>query len=317
MGARRSKTIDLKNFSVPLGARQEKMERNNDRLYFFRVFLHVIPVIFMSTSDVNQSTFLAEVLEKSHQTPVVVDFFATWCGPCQMLKPLLEKLVPEYGLVLAKVDIDENPGLAQEYGVSGVPDVRIVVDGLVQPGFVGMLPEPKLREMLQRLKLKSGLNASLDRLYALAESGDIVAAEIQIQALLTEHPNDPGLILEAGNFYLESGNLEMAETLAGRIPQHEKELAARARGLQALIEFKRAIGSEVMSELDQQYKDAAQASLEQRYEEALSGFLAIVERDRLYRNDAARRSMLALFDLLGNENPLTNVYRKKLMTAIY
>ena len=154
MGARRSKTIDLKNFSVPLGARQEKMERNNDRLYFFRVFLHVIPVIFMSTSDVNQSTFLAEVLEKSHQTPVVVDFFATWCGPCQMLKPLLEKLVPEYGLVLAKVDIDENPGLAQEYGVSGVPDVRIVVDGLVQPGFVGMLPEPKLREMLQRLKFK-------------------------------------------------------------------------------------------------------------------------------------------------------------------
>jgi putative thioredoxin len=94
-------------------------------------------------------------------------------------------------------------------------------------------------------------------------------------------------------------------------------LAARARGLQALIEFKRAIGSEVMSELDQQYKDAAQASLEQRYDEALSGFLAIVERDRLYRNDAARRSMLALFDLLGNDNPLTNVYRKKLMTAIY
>ena len=317
MVARRSKTIDLKNFSVPLGARQEKMKRNHDGLYFFRVFLHFIPVIFMSTSDVSQSTFLTEVLEKSHQTPVVVDFFATWCGPCQMLKPLLEKLVPEYDLILAKVDIDENPSLAQEYGVSGVPDVRIVVDGVVQPGFVGMLPEPKLRELLQRLKLKSGLNASLDRLYALAESGDIVAAEIQIQALLIEHPNDPNLILEAGNFYLESGNLEMAETLAGRIPQHEKELAARARGLQALIEFKRAIGSEVMSELDQQYKDAAQASLEQRYEEALLGFLAIVERDRLYRNDAARRSMLALFDLLGNENPLTNVYRKKLMTAIY
>ena len=267
--------------------------------------------------SVNQQTFSTEVLEKSYQQPVLVDFFATWCGPCQMLKPMLEKLVPEYDLVLAKVDIDESPDLAQTYGVSGVPDVRVVINGVVQKGFVGVLPEPKLREMMDRLQVKSKLNRELDRLYAIAEAGDVTAAETELKALLTANPNDCGLLLEAANFYLEADQLEETETLLGRIPQHEKEYAARARGMQALIQFKKAIATEVLSALDQKYRDASQAALDQSYEASLQGFLEIVETDRLYRNDAARRSMLALFDLLGNDDPLTNVYRKKLMMAIY
>lgn len=272
----------------------------------------------MGTSlSVNQQTFAVEVLEKSHQQPVLVDFYATWCGPCQMLKPMLEKLLPDYDLVLAKVDIDENPDLAQEYGVSGVPDVRIVINGVVQTGFVGVLPEPKLREMMARLQVKAELNKTLDRLYALAEGGDVALAEVELSNLLEANPNDCGLLLEAANFYLEANEVEKAETLLGRIPQHEKEFAARARGMQALVQFKQAIVSEVMSPLDQQYRDASQAALDQNYEASFEGFLTIVETDRLYRNDAARRSMLALFDLLGNDHPLVNGYRKKLMMAIY
>ncbi|OUC15739.1 MAG: co-chaperone YbbN [Alkalinema sp. CACIAM 70d] len=272
----------------------------------------------MGTSlAVNQQSFATEVLEKSYEKPVLVDFYATWCGPCQMLKPILETMVQEYDFVLAKVDIDENPDLANTYGVSGVPDVRIVTEGAVKPGFVGVLPEHQIRQLLEQLSLRSQLNAELEALYAEAAEGQVAESTAKLQALLEKYPNDYGLILEAANFYLEAGNHEKAETLLGIIPQYEKEYAARARGLQSLIQFQQITQLEVLSELDGMYQTAAQAALDQDYEAALQGFLAIVQRDRLYRNDAARRAMLSLFDLLGNDNPLTHQYRKQLMMAIY
>ncbi len=272
----------------------------------------------MGTSiTVNQQTFQAEVLDPSHQKPVLVDFFATWCGPCQMLKPILENLVGEYDFILAKVDIDENPELAQQYGVSGVPDVRLVMAGEVKPGFVGVLPESKLREMLEALDLKSSLNVELDAIFAQADAGQVVEAEKRLSALLVAHPGDYELMLEAANFYLEGNELEKAEVLLGKIPQYEKEYAARARGVQALIELRRSSGQEVLSDLDRIYSAAGQSALNQDYEAALEGFLTLVERDRAYRNDAGRRGMLALFDLLGNSHPLVTPYRKKLMMLLY
>ncbi|MEB3292499.1 MAG: tetratricopeptide repeat protein [Synechococcales bacterium] len=266
---------------------------------------------------VNQDTFAQAVLEQSYTQPVLVDFYATWCGPCQMLKPILETLVQEYDFVLAKVDIDANPDLANTYQVSGVPDVRVVMDGQVKPGFVGVLPEPQLRQLLEQLNLKSHLNESLDAIYAQAEAGDLASAEAQLQSLLSQYANDYGLVLEAANFYLEAGKIETAETLLGKIPQYEKEYAARARGLQTLILFTQVVQAEPASELDRIYQTAAQAALDQDYEVALQGFLSLVERDRLYRNDGGRKAMLSLFDLLGNDNPLVHQYRKQLMMLMY
>ncbi|MEB3268642.1 MAG: thioredoxin domain-containing protein, partial [Leptolyngbya sp.] len=110
--------------------------------------------------EVTSPTFEETVLEASLERPVVVDFYAQWCGPCQMLKPLLEDLAAEYDFTLAKVDIDQNPELARIYQVQGVPDVKVAVQGQLQSGFVGMLPEPQLREWLQTLGLQSGLARS-------------------------------------------------------------------------------------------------------------------------------------------------------------
>ena len=87
--------------------------------------------------EVDNTTFDTEVLKNSHKKPVLVDFYATWCGPCKMLKPILEKLVQEYDFILAKVDVDQNPHLAQTYGIEGLPDVRVVSVGEVKTGFVG------------------------------------------------------------------------------------------------------------------------------------------------------------------------------------
>lgn len=266
---------------------------------------------------VTQTTFATEVLDASRDRPVVVDFFATWCGPCQLLKPLLEKLTAEYGIPLAKVDIDADPELAQTYGVQGVPDVRIVVDGQVQEGFVGVLPEPKLREFLINLQQRAVLNRQLDAIFVEAEAGQIESAEIKIKALLDEYPNDAGLVLEAANFYLEAGQPDTAETLLGRISPNSREYADRAQGLRTLIQFKQIANSEPVSELDRLYQTAVQQVLAQDYETALQGLLGILERDRIYRQDGARKAMITVFNLLGDDHPLTKDYRKKLMMALY
>jgi putative thioredoxin len=266
---------------------------------------------------VTQATFATEVLEASRDRPVVVDFFATWCGPCQLLKPLLERLTEECGITLAKVDIDADPELAQTYGVQGVPDVRIVVDGQVQEGFVGALTEAKLREFLTNLKQRSSLGKRLDAIFAEAETGAIAPAEIKLKALLEEFPNDAGLVLEAANFYLEAGQPETAETLLGRISPHDSTYADRAQGLRTLIQFKQIAIAEPLSELDRLYQTAVQQVLAQDYETALQGLLVILERDRLYRQDGARKAMITVFNLLGNDHPLTKDYRKRLMMALY
>jgi putative thioredoxin len=268
--------------------------------------------------SVNHDNFTTEVVEKSYEKPVLVDFFATWCGPCQMLKPLLEKLVQEYDFILAKVDIDENPDLAQTYGVQGVPDVRIVVEGQVSEGFVGVLPEPQLRELLAQLNLKSTLNEALEAIYTEAAIGKVEKAESLLQDLLRQHPDNRGLLLEAANFYLEADQLETAEKLLAPIQEYEKEYFGSVKTLKALILFKRAASQpEGNHELDQKFQQAVQAVLEENYESALQQVLAIVSKDRRYKEDGARKAMLAIFDLLGDDHPLTRNYRKQLTRVLY
>ncbi len=267
--------------------------------------------------SVTQATFAADVLAASHDRPVVVDFFATWCGPCQLLKPMLEKLTDEYDVLLAKVDIDVNPELAQTYGVQGVPDVRIVMDGVVREGFVGVLPEPKLRDFLMNLAQRAELSKRLDAIFAQAEAGEVAAAELELRGVLQAYPSDAGLMLEAANFYLEADQPDVAETLLGQIPLHAREYATRAEGVRALIQFKQIVKEEPLSELDRLYQVAVQNALNQEYEAALTGFLAIVQRDRIYRHDGARKSMLTVFNLLGDDSPLTKDYRKRLTMALY
>ena len=268
--------------------------------------------------SVNQATFAAEVLEKSHETPVLVDFFAQWCGPCQMLKPLLEKLVQEYNVVLAKVDIDQNPELAHTYGVEGVPDVRIVVDGAVTEGFVGMLPEPKLREFLAQLQVTSLLDEALEAIYGDAAIGKVDQAEARLNALLAQYPDNRGLILEAANFYLEADRLEVAESLVAKIQDYDKEYATPAKTLKALIQFKQVARQPAGdSNLDRAFQQATNLVLAENYGDALAQFLTIVKSNRRFREDGARKAMLAVFALLGDDHPLTKDFRKQLVMALY
>ena len=270
------------------------------------------------TIAVHNDDFQIEVLEKSYEQPVLIDFYATWCGPCQLLKPVLEKLVQEYDVVLAKIDIDENPELANAYGVKGVPDVRIASQGDVLEGFVGVLPEHQIRDLLERLHLKSDLDAGLDQIQQAITAGALEQAKDRFGQLLEKYPKNAKLLIEAAKFLVRVNQLDAVEPLLAPIQEYEKEYFAAAKAVKALVELKKEIAqSPVETELDEAYLQACRLALTANYENALQHFLEIVGRDRRYRNDGARKAMLTIFDLLGDTHPLTRSYRKQLTMALY
>jgi putative thioredoxin len=266
---------------------------------------------------VNQAEFDQAVLQPSFDRPVIVDFFATWCGPCQLLKPMLETLAQEYDFTLAKVDIDQNPELAKAFGVEGVPDVRIVTQGQVQEGFVGVLPEPQLRELLNGLGLRSALEDDLAALASAQAHGDLAEVLPALATLLTRYPNNGQILLKAAQVYLAQGDDALAAQYLDLIDPSDRTTADQADGLRGLVTLRQTLTDLGDSELDMAFGKAGHAALAGDFALALEGFLGVVERDRTYRSDAGRKAMLTVFKLLGDSDPLTLTYRKRLMQALY
>lgn len=268
--------------------------------------------------EANKNNFATEVIERSHEQLVLVDFFAQWCGPCQVLKPILEKLVKEYDFTLAKVDIDQNPELASAYNIEGVPDVKICSQGEMKPGFVGVLPEPQLRELLTHYGLKSSLDSELDAIQVARVAGDVEDAKQRFDRLIEQYPDNPELIIAAAEFLIGIGSLESATKLIAAIPATHRQYYSKAQTLRDLIALKQNVDQlTVETELDRQYAQAVQLTLKGDYQAALPRFLEIVERDRKYKNDAARKAMVTIFGLLGDDHSLTKSYRKQLTLVLY
>ncbi|NPA12455.1 MAG: thioredoxin [Aquificae bacterium] len=267
--------------------------------------------------DVSDNNFEEIVIEKSYQKPVVIDFWAPWCGPCQILKPVLEKLANEYGFILAKINTDENPHIAQQFGVSGIPDVRIFINGKEVDKFVGALPEPKIREILEKY-----IQTDVDRLLEEAKmefmAGNITKAEEIYRKLLQEYPDNKKVALEAAQFFIKVGNLEEAEKLLNSVKEYHKEYYPKAQALKELITFKK--WCEEMNpenELDKLLKEGACLVLKEDYKDALDKFLKVVQLDKNYKDGAGRKAMVSIFNLLGESNPLTKEYRRKLAMWLY
>jgi putative thioredoxin len=267
--------------------------------------------------EVNSHNFNSEVVEQSYTKPVLIDFFATWCGSCQLLKPVLEKLVKEYDFVLAKVDIDKNQDLANHYGIEGVPDVRIVFQGEMYPGFVGAVSEAQLRDLLERLNLKSELDLELEKAKDAIAAQDIRGAKQVFDNLFAKYPENPRVVIEAARFLLGIGQLKDAEKIARTIGEDNREYYPKAQAIQTLIELKQAADNPGESELDRLFARAARLALSEDYEGAFQLFLQIVQENRQYGNDGARKVMVSLFNLLGLDHPLTKQYQQELMMALY
>lgn len=278
--------------------------------------------------DVSTATFEEEVLEASFEQPVVVDFWAPWCGPCRQISPVLERLAAEAGGAwrLAKINVDENQALAVQFGVQGIPAVKGFRDGRIVAEFVGAQPEMAIRRFLERL-MPSEADLSAGEGRRLAAAGDMAGAEAAFRRALSAQADHAGALLGLGSLLLDAGRPDEARPLLESLLPNSPE----GREAAPLLARLRLSGSEQTSDLDEARRalaadprdPAANLALGQAlaaqgdYAAALPHLLAVVERDKTFRDGAARQAMLSIFDILGPEHPLTMEYRRKLASALY
>ncbi len=276
--------------------------------------------------DVDENDFQTKVLERSRELPVLVDFWAVWCGPCRTLGPMLEAFANQHSgkFVLAKVNVDENQSLAMTYGIQGIPTVKAFRNGKVVSEFVGAQPRPNVERFVNALLPNEAQSAAEDAQRSL-EAGDYEAAEKQFSAILAREPEQPDAMLGMAAVLVRKGDLDGADNLA---QQAEAAGAAEQAGkLQREIMLRRQLQGQdetsLLARLQRNPKDvealyllAGLRSVEGRHEDALSGYLEVVRADRHWQDDAGRLAMLNLFEQLGDD-PLVREYRNKLALVLF
>lgn len=277
--------------------------------------------------DVGDQDFETAVIERSAQVPVVVDFWAEWCGPCRHLGPVLERLAHEYGgaFVLARCDVDRNPLTAAAWQVQSIPTVIALRDRQVVGEFVGAQPEAVIRRFLAGILPGEAEQVAEAAAAALAEGRTAEAEEGFRRALELDARCDRALVGLA-TILGSRGAADEALGLLDRV--RPGPLRNEADRLAAGIRV-RSAGEDVDVRALEAQVAAAPADPEARfalaqalgragqYEAALEHYLAIVRQDRTWRDGAARKAMIDIFDLLGGEHPLTDRYRSELAKVLF
>jgi putative thioredoxin len=280
--------------------------------------------------DVSEPEFAARVLEASKQVPVLVDFWASWCGPCKMLAPTLTKLADAYNgrFMLAKVNTDEEPRLAREYGVRALPTVKVFKDGRVVDEFMGVLPESAVRAVIERHvehesdKLRRQAEASL-------EAGDTATARRLLEEAAELDPDNPAVKIATAKMLMFTGAADRAQFILQSLPV-DVSMNPEVKRLQAQIGFAQVASTAAFDEselerivstdpkdLQARYRLSAKKVLRGDYEGALEQLFEILRQDRSFEDDAGRRGMLSVFEILGGSGELVSRYRAKMLNMLH
>lgn len=278
--------------------------------------------------DAGLEKFEVDVLLKSKQVPVLVDFWATWCGPCKTLGPVLEKLAAEFngGFVLAKVDVDKEQQLAGYFQIKSVPTVMLVKDGQIVDGFPGALPEGQLRQFLAH----HGVAAKEAEAPAEAEAAapaDPHEDVVRLRAAVQAEPDKDELKLDLSLALLRTGAVSEAETLLDALPanlaQDDRALRGRAR-LAFLALLRDAPPAEVLrqalaadpADLRARHLLGAADLVAGRWQDGLEQFLEMLRRDRNYAEGLPRKALIDAFRVVEDED-LVGAYRRKMASLLF